>query len=490
MRLRPQRFNLLANLRQQYLTKLEQIEQSVNDGAMSLPTPAGWTKRLTLGIVLGLSAGLVWSIVARVDVVVDAPGKLEPLSQSQGVQSKTGGTVTAVLVREGELVQQGQMLMQIDKTPLFNQLQSLLIQRNQLVRETAVLRMARYSARSHEEMDAASISPELRHRVQTRMLLVAQLSGDPSSLSPGQRQRYDLFQQQLQDLQAVNQLQGSNLEAQAATIDAELDKNQFQAGVQQELLTRLQPLMEEGAISRTLFLQRTIEVNNLEKQLQQNQLQRRQLEINQIQSQVQGRRSVNQIYQDLQKQLLSLDQEFDATIQENQRRLIQINAELNQIELSLKDQDLRAPIEGVVFDLQAKIPGMVAQPGQSLLQIVPDESLIARVQVANHNIANIRVGMPVDVRIDAYPFAEFGAVEGIVTRVGSEALPIDNQRQGQTVFPVEIRLQRQFLQQHVERSPLVPGMSLTANIKVRERAPIGYVTEELTKAIDGMRSVR
>lgn len=489
MRIRPRKPNFLASLRQQYRNKLEQLDQDLNSGAISLPAPAGWTKRLTIGIIAGLTAGLGWSIVARVDVVVDAPGKLEPLSQSQAVQSKVGGTVSAVLVQEGEQVKQGQMLMQLDKTPLLNQLQSLLLQRNQLVRETAVLRLARQNA-GLNQINAAEIPPELMNRVQTRRLLVAQLSGDPSGLSPDQQQRYDMFQRQLRNLQTASQLQGSNLETQAAAIDAEQRKDQFQAGVQQELLSRLQPLAAEGAISRTVVLQRLIEVNNLQNELEQNQFQRRQLQITQMQSQVQNSQIVNQTFQELQQQLVALDKEFDATIQENQRRLIQVNADLNQTQLELKNLDLRAPVEGVIFNLEARVPGVVAQPGQALLQIVPDESLIARVQVANSDIANIRVGMPVDVRVDAYPFTEYGAIEGVVTKVSGEALPANNQTSGPTIFPVEIRLQQQFLQRGTKQSPLVPGMTLMANIKVRERAPISYVTEELTKAIDSMRSVR
>ncbi|HEY9658599.1 MAG TPA: HlyD family secretion protein, partial [Allocoleopsis sp.] len=105
------------------------------------------------------------------------------------------------------------------------------------------------------------------------------------------------------------------------------------------------------------------------------------------------------------------------------------------------------------------------------------------------DIGNIRVGMPVDIRIDAYPFTEFGSISGVVTKVGSEAIAVDGAGR-QTVFPVEVQLKQQFLEQSRKRFSLVPGMSLVANIKVRERAPISYVTEELIKAIDTMQSVR
>jgi HlyD family secretion protein len=231
-------------------------------------------------------------------------------------------------------------------------------------------------------------------------------------------------------------------------------------------------------------------VNTLQSQLNQSRLQKQELQLSQAQAQVESRQAVTQIYQDLQRQLAAIDAEFDATIRDNQQQLIEVNSQLNQIQIDLKNQDLYAPADGIVFELGPKLPGAVAQPGQTLLQVVPSESLIVRVQVANADIANIRVGMPVDVRVDAYPFTEYGAVTGVVTKVGSEAVQLSNQPGAPTVFPVEVRLDQQFLERGDERFTLIPGMSLAANIQVRERAPISYVAEELIKAFDSMQSVR
>lgn len=483
--------SVFGALRDRYQTAIDQVDQDLNAGALALPQPGVWTKRLTQVILIGLTIGGGWSIFARVDVVVASRGKLEPISQSQAVQSRVGGTVTAVLVREGEQVKQGQLLIQLDKTPLLNQLQALMLQQDQLVKEIAVLRMARQgSSLAALSQRGVQIPPELMNRVQTRLLLVAQLNGETGTLAPDQHQRYALFQQQLNDRLSVNQLQSSSLDTQIAELDTQLDKTKFQLEVEEELLGQLQPLLEEGAISRTDFLQRAVDVNNLQSQLNQRQLQKRQLELTQLQAEVENRQLMTETYQELQAQLATLDAEFDTTIQTDQRQLIQVNSQLNQVQIDLKNQDMRAPVDGVVFNLGPKLPGVVAQPGQTLLQIVPNESLIARVQIANADIANIQVGMPVDIRIDAYPFTEYGSVTGVVTKIGRESLADAAQNPNQTVFPVEVRLDQQFLKRGNQQFSLVPGMSLVANIKVRERAPISYVAEELIKAFDGLQSVR
>jgi HlyD family secretion protein len=483
--------NPFGAFQSQYQSTIDQVEEDLNAGALGLPQAAPWTKRMTQIIIIGLTAGLGWSILARVDVVVDARGKLEPISQSQAIQSRVGGAVTAVLVQEGEQVKQGQLLMQLDKTTQLNQLKALLQQQKQLVEETAVLRAVRQGVPvAALRQKNIELTPELINRAQNRMLLVAQLSGDPSELAPDQRQRYELFQQQIQDLQSATQLAGSSLETQQAEVDSQQTGREFQFNVERQLLTQLQPLLNQGAISRTDFLRRAIDVNTLQSQLNQDRLQKRQLQLSQVQAQIQGRQAIAQTYQDLQRQLTALDSEFDATIQGNQRQLIQVKAQLNQVQDDIKNQDLRAPVDGVVFELGPKLPGVVAQAGQALLKVVPSEALIARVQVANADIANIRTGMPADIRVDAYPFTEFGSVKGVVTKVGGEALAPNEQNVGQTVFPVEVRLEQQFLERRSERFSILPGMSLVANIKVRDRAPISYVAEELIQAFDKMRSVR
>lgn len=478
-------------LQTRYRVLLEQVEDDLETKATGLPVAANWTRRLTQVILVGVAIGGAWSILARVDVVVNASGKLEPVSQSQVIQSRAGGVLTTVLVREGEKVKQGQLLIQIDKTALFNRLQGLLIQRNRLINEIATLRIAQQGKPlATLGKTKVALSRELMDQVQTRLLLVAQITGDPSNLSPEQLERYNLYQRQLRDRQSLSKLQKSSLQTKMAEADAQIAQTGFQLQTERELLARMRPLAEQGAISRINLLQREVTVSDLQKQLAQNKLQRQQLEIGEVQTSVEDGKLLNETQQDLQRQLAELDSNFDTIIKDNQRQLIEVNSQLNQVKLDLKNQDLRAPTDGVVFELGPKLPGVVTQAGQTLLQVVPDEALTARVQVANADIASITVGMPVEVRVDAYPFTEYGSVKGVVSKIGSEAVKQNAQGAGPTVFPVEVRLDRQFLERKTERLSLTPGMSVAAMIKVRQRAPISYVTEEITKAFDGVKSVR
>jgi hemolysin D len=475
--------NPFRALKKHHQKVIETLEEEAAGGALSLPQPGVWVSRLTQVMLLGITATGIWSVVARVDVVVAARGKLEPISQTQVVQSRLGGVVTAVNVREGEPVKKGQLLMQIDKTPLTNQLSSLSTQRQQLLQETTALRAARQGG------TVKDVPLELQNRVESRSLLVAQLTGDPSQLAPEQRQRYDLFQQQLQNQSSINQLQNANLQDQIATTESQSAQSQYQLQVEQGMLDKLQPLADAGAIARVDVLKRSVDVSALQSQINQADLRKSQLRLSQQQAQVESDRIQASAYQDVQQQLALIDREFDRQVEDNERQLIQVETQIKQVQHDLERQDLRAPVDGLVFNLVHKLPGVVSQPGQVLLQVVPTESLIARVQIANADIANVQEGMTVDVRIDAYPFTEFGGVPGTVTKISREALATSPQTPGQTVFPVEVKLEKAL---NLQGKPLnlTPGMTLGANVKVRSRPPISYVADELIKAWDSMRSVR
>lgn len=148
-------------------------------------------------------------------------------------------------------------------------------------------------------------------------------------------------------------------------------------------------------------------------------------------------------------------------------------------------------MDGVVFDLKAT-PGYVTPPNQTepLLKIIPADSLVAEVDVTNKDIGFVRTGMPVDVRIDSFPYSEFGGVDGEVEYVGSDALPPDQTYQFYR-FPVRIKLDSQELVSHGREIPLQSGMSVTANIRVREkRTVMSIFTELFTKKIESLETVR
>lgn len=466
------------------------LQAASPNGEATLPRQERVAILAIAGMVATLLLVFLWSIFARIDVIVPARGRLEPLSSSQPVQSRRGGVVTAINVQEGQMVSRGELLVQLDKTEINNQLQALLQQRDPLQKTVAVLRAARQGKPiDPNQLSQLNITPELFNRVQNRQLLVAQLSGDPTGLTAPQRQRFDLFTQQLRDQQALVELTAQALEAQKIGVESAINETRSRLSIQRDQVNRLAGLAREGAVPRVDVIDRVTDLNSTQNQLNQNQVQRAQLDVQQSQAIVNARRQISESIRAVQAELTQLDNEIDRTVEQSEQRLVELNAQIKQAQLDLEAQDLRAPVAGRVFGLQVTQPGAVAQAGQALVNVTPDEALIARAQISNEDIAGLNTGDPVKVRVDAYPFTEFGEITGTITNIASDAVPVDGQNPtGQSVFPVEVRLDQPFLERNGRRLPLVPGMTLSVQVITGSRPPIMFVLEPIIKTVDDVKS--
>ena len=134
-------------------------------------------------------------------------------------------------------------------------------------------------------------------------------------------------------------------------------------------------------------------------------------------------------------------------------------------------------------------PGFVANTSEPVLKIVPSDNLKAKVFITNKDIGFIKTGMKVDVRLDTFPFSEFGDVKGTVESIGSDSLPAD-QTHPYERFPATIKLDKQNVIIKGEKKVLQSGMSLSVNMKIRERTVMSIFTDMVMKQGDALKNVR
>tara|TARA_B100000674_G_scaffold494686_1_gene519859 strand:+ start:625 stop:1878 length:1254 start_codon:yes stop_codon:yes gene_type:complete len=176
------------------------------------------------------------------------------------------------------------------------------------------------------------------------------------------------------------------------------------------------------------------------------------------------------------RQIAMLDQQTAQLKSE----LADLNGRLVESKVTLRYQQLKSPVDGVVFDLKPTSSGFTAQSTQTVMKVVPIASLEAKVEVPSRKIGFVQVpqGCPedldvcmnADISIDSFPSSDFGVLKGKVTRIGSDALDPDPQERRQELsFPVTIQLDDQQLKLNSGSTlPLQVGMTLTANIKLRK----------------------
>ena len=149
--------------------------------------------------------------------------------------------------------------------------------------------------------------------------------------------------------------------------------------------------------------------------------------------------------------------------------LAQLTSRLTDAKINLKYKSLRSPVNGVVFDLKPTSKGFVAQTSEPVMKIVPYDELEADIEIPSNKIGFVRIGMPAEISIDSFPASDFGVLKGNVLAIGSDALaPNQIELRPEYRFPAVIKLDSQTLKlTNGTQLPLQVGMSLTANIKLR-----------------------
>ena len=164
-------------------------------------------------------------------------------------------------------------------------------------------------------------------------------------------------------------------------------------------------------------------------------------------------------------------------------------AEIRLNTISIKDSNITSPLDGNVFELIPKNSGYYTNAGDTLMKIVPDGELEAKIFVKNSDIGFVKEGMQAEIRVDAYPFSRFGSLSGRVINIGDEVLPADNLNP-QSRFPVYLNIDSQFLTRENNKYLIKAGQSINVNLIVKERPVITIFSDIFSNSIDSLKSIK
>jgi len=175
---------------------------------------------------------------------------------------------------------------------------------------------------------------------------------------------------------------------------------------------------------------------------------------------------------------------------QQKNKLNELESKIIENEVILKYQRVLAPIDGRIFDLKPAGAGYVARSSEPILKIVPVDNLQARIEIDSRSIGFVSVGKSADISIDSFPASDFGVIEGEVIRIGSDALPPDPRMGKGYRFPADIKLKTQSINlRNGEPLALQPGMSLTANIKLRKVSYLQLLLGTFQQKADSLREL-
>ena len=203
--------------------------------------------------------------------------------------------------------------------------------------------------------------------------------------------------------------------------------------------------------------------------------------------QVQYLEKLDQVYE-LENQIKSLDLELQRMELEADKTISRITNSLNQAKLVLQYQTITATADGLVFDSSIR-DGDVVREGELILNIVAQSKLRASVSVSNKDIGFVKVDQKAKIRIDAFPFSTFGEINGKVESIGADVIR-EEKGVAKYIFPVSISLEKNYLESNEVRIKLKSGMSLQANLRLRDKPVISLLSDLLVDKTESIKSIR
>ena len=181
---------------------------------------------------------------------------------------------------------------------------------------------------------------------------------------------------------------------------------------------------------------------------------------------------------------------------QQEKKVNQVNFEIKQIEAKIKEINfdkrktvILSPVKGKVFNLIPQSIGYASTLGENLMNVVPDGDVEAKVFLSNNDVGFVKNEMEADIRIDAYPFTQFGSIKGKLKFVGDEVLPSDFQNP-EPRFPAYINLSKQYLFKNGNSYKVRSGQSVSVNLKVRDKPVISLLTDAIDKAFDSLKGIK
>ena len=256
------------------------------------------------------------------------------------------------------------------------------------------------------------------------------------------------------------QEQENAFEARGQSLQARIDSQEKSYRLEQVIFSQIEPLAKEGAVNRIQILQQKNKVQMLRSEIAQSQAS----------------------YREVQAELVKLRQDSLRNLADLDRQLLEVNK-------AIEYEVLRAPVDGMIFDLKPSSPGYAAQANETLLQLVPLGTLEAKVYLTNRNVGFAKVGQKAQIRVDAFPFTEFGSIPGRLKRIGNES-HLKDVHLDMAHFPAYVALDQPFLQKDGVRHRLMSGQTVSVNLVVRDKRVISLLTDAVQKAFDSLRRIR
>lgn len=418
------------------------------DAVIALQTTQRAQKLVRTAVVV-VVALLLWSAWAKVDEVTKGEGKVIPSRQLQVIQSFDGGVVSEILVKEGQVVETGQLLLKIDVT-----------------RATSGVR------------ESAATAYSLRAKQARLQALSNGTPFEPPEAAPGdleqqhvndeERSLYESRRAELRALVDIAEHQLAQRQQELGEMRAKRDSAQRSLELSQQELTKTRPLLATGAVSEVEILRLERDVSRSRGEVDQ---------ANALMARVSA--AISESQRKIQETELSFRNESRKELAEVLGKLNSINEGSVALHDKVAKGQVKSPVRGRVQRLLANTVGGVVQPGKDILEIVPlDDTLVLEARVAPKDIGFIRPGQKAVVKLTAYDYSIYGGLDALVEDISPDTT---TDERGNSYYVVKVRTVKPAMR---DKLPIIPGMTAEVDVLTGRKTVLSYMLQPVLKAHD------
>jgi len=400
--------------------------------------PSSLPQRLLIGGIAFCCVFGIWTWFGKTQEISHAQGRLVPQGETYKLQPAIAGEVTQIRVEEGQSIRAGQVIAALDdrlaRSDIDRLTQSLSAYHLQMFQTEGLIDRANLAIQTQQAMATAAT------QIQTASIAEAQVK--------------------------------------AATNKAILPQIEAKVTAYQARMARLQPLVQEGAIAQDRLFEAEQALRDQQQAVTQNQgdLQQMLAEADRLQAGMAEQQAEAQKKKlDIQQQV----QQLKVQQAELQAKITETETLLRAAQTRLKQLFLYAPADGLVSSLQVHRMGEVIQAGETVAEITPTNTpLVLSAILPNREAGLVQKGMTVQVKLDAFPYQDYGILSGHIIAISPDAKVDEHQG---SFYQVKIVLDKTYVLHNQEKIPLKAGQTANAEIVTRQRRIIDTLLDPIRK---------
>ncbi|NJR15987.1 MAG: HlyD family efflux transporter periplasmic adaptor subunit [Calothrix sp. CSU_2_0] len=457
--------------------------------------PQVWTRGILYFLIAFISISLPWAMLFKVDETGSARGKIEPKGKTFKLDSAVAGTVTSIPIKEGDMVKAGEPILILDT-------------------EIAKSELRQAKERLEGQLNRRSQLNILKNQL---VISIATQKQQNQAQSLEKQSQIDQAQQNFTTLKNSYEIQKEEKQTQVSQARQSIEQTTTASKLlatslksAERELERYSKLKQEGAIPEINVVEKGDIAKDRQRLFEQSKSDIKQANLRLAEQQSSYQRTIRQAKSEIEQAYLQLKEQqqsyqtlihsgklavfrseeqlknLDTDMTTLQAEIAQSNSQINSLSLQLQQRTLKAPIAGRIFQLPIQRPGAVVQAGTMVAEIAPENSpLIIRAQIPTSASGSLSKGLPVKIKLDAYPFQDYGIIEGELLEISPTTSEIDTLNGRTAAYNLEISLKSNCIRNKNQCTPLRPGDTATAEVIVRQRRIIDFLIDPFKQLQQG-----